>query len=82
MHSEPGLDTPLGQADWLRRPRRPTACWSACSCTGGARAKQGVQTHHPSLQACYARPDCQQRIACITPIIGRIHEGEGKRDHR
>ena len=47
----------------------------------GVRAKQGVQTHHPSLQACYAKPDCKQRIACIMPIIGRIHEGEGKHHH-
>jgi hypothetical protein len=44
----------------------------------GVRAKQSVQEHHPSLQACYAKDDCKQRIACIMPIIERVHDGELK----
>jgi RNA polymerase sigma factor (sigma-70 family) len=45
----------------------------------GPRALQGVKTHHPTLQSCYTRNDCKERVACIMPIIGRIHEGEAKR---
>jgi len=44
----------------------------------GARALQGVKSEGPSLQACYARNDCKERVACIMPIIGRIHEGEAR----
>jgi hypothetical protein len=42
----------------------------------GTRALEGVKTHHPTLQSCYAKTDCKQRVACIMPIIGQIHAGE------
>ena len=47
----------------------------------GARAREGVRSHHPSLQSCYSQNDCKQRVACIMPIIGRIHGSELK-NHR
>lgn len=47
----------------------------------GARAREGVKTHHPSLQSCYSQTDCKKRVACIMPIIGRIHGSELK-NHR
>ncbi len=44
----------------------------------GPRALQGVKAEGPTLKACYAKGDCKERIACIMPIIGRMHEGEAR----
>jgi hypothetical protein len=43
---------------------------------------EAVQSQSSSLNSCYAKPDCKERVACMMPIIAEIHRGAPKDSHK